>query len=272
MTNFHLPHSTLFMLVSAFFRPRRPCSAAYAHAIAAGYRFYSYGDASLLLHRGAAELDLRHPHDRFASPFTLLEDRWLAPAAARSRSPRGADPHAGLHAGRHRRRPCKAMYARPGARARRRHHPRQHLSPDAAGPAPSGWRQLGGLHAFANWPHPILTDSGGFQVMSLARSSASSTSTASPSQSHIDGRRYELTPERSVEIQALLDSDIQMQLDECVALPAEREEIERAMQLSLRWAERSKAAFGDAAGQGDLRHRAGRRQRAAARGIGERAR
>ena len=62
-------------------------------------------------------------------------------------------------------------------------------------------------------------------------------------QSHIDGTKYELTPERSIEIQALLDSDIQMQLDECVALPADRSEIERAMELSLRWAERSHAAF-----------------------------
>ena len=67
--------------------------------------------------------------------------------------------------------------------------------------------------------------------------------------SHIDGAAYELTPERSIEIQGLLDSDIQMQLDECVALPAKPNEIERAMELSLRWAERCKAAFGEQPGK-----------------------
>ncbi|MBZ9935491.1 tRNA guanosine(34) transglycosylase Tgt [Mesorhizobium sp. BR1-1-16] len=108
--------------------------------------------------------------------------------------------------------------------------------------------KLGGLHTFANWPHPILTDSGGFQVMSLSQLRKMDERGVT-FQSHIDGRRYELTPERSVEIQGLLDSDIQMQLDECVALPAEEKEIERAMQLSLRWAERSKAAFGDQPGK-----------------------
>ncbi|SHG03755.1 queuine tRNA-ribosyltransferase [Kaistia soli DSM 19436] len=108
--------------------------------------------------------------------------------------------------------------------------------------------KLGGLHTFANWPHPILTDSGGFQVMSLSQLRKMDERGVT-FQSHIDGRRYELTPERSVEIQGLLDSDIQMQLDECVALPASESEIERAMQLSLRWAERSKAAFGDQPGK-----------------------
>ncbi|HWJ71781.1 MAG TPA: tRNA guanosine(34) transglycosylase Tgt [Kaistia sp.] len=108
--------------------------------------------------------------------------------------------------------------------------------------------KLGGLHTFANWPYPILTDSGGFQVMSLSQLRKMDERGVT-FQSHIDGRRYELTPERSVEIQGLLDSDIQMQLDECVALPASEAEIERAMQLSLRWAERSKAAFGDQPGK-----------------------
>ncbi len=108
--------------------------------------------------------------------------------------------------------------------------------------------KLGGLHTFANWPHPILTDSGGFQVMSLSQLRKMDERGVT-FQSHIDGRRYELTPERSVEIQGLLDSDIQMQLDECVALPTSEAEIERAMQLSLRWAERSKAAFGDQPGK-----------------------
>ena len=102
--------------------------------------------------------------------------------------------------------------------------------------------KLGGLHEFARWPHPILTDSGGFQVMSLAQLRKMSEKGV-VFQSHVDGAKYELTPERSIEIQALLDSDIQMQLDECLALPAEEKEIERAMELSLRWAERSHAAF-----------------------------
>ena len=102
--------------------------------------------------------------------------------------------------------------------------------------------RLGGLHEFARWPHPILTDSGGFQVMSLANL-RELTENGVTFRSHIDGSRHELTPERSIEIQALLDSDIQMQLDECIALPAPRAEVERAMELSLRWAERSLAQF-----------------------------
>jgi queuine tRNA-ribosyltransferase len=107
---------------------------------------------------------------------------------------------------------------------------------------------LGGLHKFMNWPHPILTDSGGFQVMSLARLRKIDERGVT-FQSHIDGSRHELTPERSMEVQRLLDADIQMQLDECVKLPCSREEAERAMRLSLRWAERSKSAFGEQAGR-----------------------
>jgi len=101
---------------------------------------------------------------------------------------------------------------------------------------------LGGLHAFMHWPQPILTDSGGFQVMSLAalRKVAEQGVTF---RSHLDGAMVELSPERAVEVQLLLGSDIAMQLDECIKLPAERGEIERAMQLSLRWAERCKRAF-----------------------------
>ncbi|WP_295914069.1 tRNA guanosine(34) transglycosylase Tgt [uncultured Bartonella sp.] len=102
--------------------------------------------------------------------------------------------------------------------------------------------RLGGLHVFARWPKPILTDSGGFQVMSLA-GLRKLTEKGVTFQSHIDGARYELTPERSIEIQCLLDSDIQMQLDQCVALPASFKEMEKAMELSLRWAERCKTAF-----------------------------
>jgi len=108
--------------------------------------------------------------------------------------------------------------------------------------------RLGGLHAFARWPWPILTDSGGFQVMSLANL-RKITEKGVRFRSHIDGVVHEMSPERSIEIQGLLDSDIQMQLDECTALPAERDAIEKAMELSLRWAERCKAAFGDQPGK-----------------------
>ncbi|MEX0852025.1 MAG: tRNA guanosine(34) transglycosylase Tgt [Bauldia sp.] len=102
---------------------------------------------------------------------------------------------------------------------------------------------LGGLHAFANWPWPILTDSGGFQVMSLAKLRDIDADGVT-FQSHVDGSRHRLTPERALEIQALFGSDIRMQLDECIALPAAEAEVERAMRLSLRWAERSRIAFG----------------------------
>ncbi len=107
---------------------------------------------------------------------------------------------------------------------------------------------LGGLHRFMNWPYPILTDSGGFQVMSLAKLRKLDEKGVT-FQSHIDGSRHVLTPERSVEIQGLLGSDIQMQFDECVRLPCSDEEAERAMELSLRWAQRSKEAFGEQPGK-----------------------
>jgi queuine tRNA-ribosyltransferase len=101
---------------------------------------------------------------------------------------------------------------------------------------------LGGLHAFMNWPGPILTDSGGFQVMSLSALRRLEEHGVT-FRSHLDGAMVELSPERAIEIQALLGADISMQLDECLKLPSSREEIARAMQLSLRWAERSKRAF-----------------------------
>jgi queuine tRNA-ribosyltransferase len=101
---------------------------------------------------------------------------------------------------------------------------------------------LGGLQRFTGWNGPMLTDSGGFQVMSLAQLRKVGER-AVTFRSHIDGLSFELSPERAVEVQLLLGSDIAMQLDECVRLPAERGDIERAMQLSLRWAERSKRAF-----------------------------
>jgi queuine tRNA-ribosyltransferase len=102
--------------------------------------------------------------------------------------------------------------------------------------------KLGGLHSFMRWDGPILTDSGGFQVMSLSKI-RKVTEEAATFQSHLDGSRHQLSPERSIEIQCLLGADIQMQLDECIELPATHAETTRAMELSLRWAERSRAAF-----------------------------
>ncbi|MBN8552637.1 MAG: tRNA guanosine(34) transglycosylase Tgt [Caulobacterales bacterium] len=105
-------------------------------------------------------------------------------------------------------------------------------------------KRLGGLHRFMRWDGPILTDSGGFQVMSLSDINKV-TEEAVTFASHIDGSRHILSPERSIEIQAdLLGSDIVMQLDECVAYPAEEARARTAMELSARWAARSKAAFG----------------------------
>jgi queuine tRNA-ribosyltransferase len=105
---------------------------------------------------------------------------------------------------------------------------------------------LGGLHKFMNWPLPILTDSGGFQVMSLSQLRKVEERGVT-FRSHLDGAMHELSPDRAIEIQLLLGADIVMQLDECIRLPAERSEIERAMTLSLRWAERCQRAFGKVA-------------------------
>ncbi len=108
---------------------------------------------------------------------------------------------------------------------------------------------LGGLHTFMNWPGPILTDSGGFQVMSLSDLRKLEESGVI-FRSHIDGSYHELTPERSIEIQHLLDSNITMVLDECTPFPATEEQTAESMRLSMRWAERSKAAFKEREGYG----------------------
>ncbi|MEM9013399.1 MAG: tRNA guanosine(34) transglycosylase Tgt [Pseudomonadota bacterium] len=107
--------------------------------------------------------------------------------------------------------------------------------------------RLGGLHRFMNWERPILTDSGGFQVMSLADLRRLDEEGVR-FRSHIDGSEHHLTPERSMEIQRLLGSDIVMCFDECPALPASRERIAESMALSMRWAARSRDAFGDRPG------------------------
>jgi queuine tRNA-ribosyltransferase len=115
-------------------------------------------------------------------------------------------------------------------------------------PGPERVARLGGLHQFMNWPYPILTDSGGFQVMSLSALRKIDEQGVT-FQSHIDGSTHHMSPERSIEIQGLLGSDIQMQLDECVKLPCPDDVAEKAMRLSLRWAERCRVAFGEQPGK-----------------------
>ncbi len=115
-------------------------------------------------------------------------------------------------------------------------------------PGPETVASLGGLHEFMGWDGPILTDSGGFQVMSLAKLRKIDRDGVT-FRSHLDGSEHRLTPERAVEIQSLLGADIAMQLDECIRLPAPTGEIARAMELSLDWAARSKAAFGTPEGR-----------------------
>ncbi len=108
---------------------------------------------------------------------------------------------------------------------------------------------FGGLHKFMNWPGPILTDSGGFQVMSLS-GLRKITEEGVTFNSHIDGAKHMLSPERSMEIQNLLDADITMAFDECVKYPADKKVVEKSMERSMRWAQRSKDAFEDRPGYG----------------------
>src|SRR5246127_2727134 len=108
---------------------------------------------------------------------------------------------------------------------------------------------LGGLHSFMNWPKSILTDSGGVQVMSLAQLREIDEQGVT-FRSHLDGTKIEISPERSVEIQRLLGADIAMAFDECTPFPAEREAVEASMELSMRWAERSRRAFVERPGHG----------------------
>ncbi len=110
--------------------------------------------------------------------------------------------------------------------------------------------KLGGLHRFMHWEKPILTNSGGYQVMSLAKLRRIGEEGVT-FQSHIDGAEVSLSPERAIEVQCLLGADIQMVLDECTPFPATREEAQSSLDLSLRWAERSKAAFARRAKPGE---------------------
>lgn len=116
-------------------------------------------------------------------------------------------------------------------------------------PGPERVAAMGGLHRMMDWPGPILTDSGGFQVMSLAKL-RKIDSDGVTFQSHLDGSRHRLTPERSIEIQHKLDATISMVLDECTPFPAAEDEAHQSMLLSLRWAARSKEAFVDRPGYG----------------------
>jgi queuine tRNA-ribosyltransferase len=110
-------------------------------------------------------------------------------------------------------------------------------------PTPERVARMGGLHKFMDWPGPIVTDSGGFQVMSLAKL-RTLTENGVTFRSHVDGSAHELTPERSMQIQHLLDSDITMCFDECTPHPATHEQAAESMRMSMRWAERCKKAFG----------------------------
>ena len=109
--------------------------------------------------------------------------------------------------------------------------------------------RLGGLHAFMDWPGPILTDSGGFQVMSLA-DLRKITEAGVTFQSHVDGSRHELTPERAMDIQRMLDTDVTMVLDECTPFPADEETVASSMRRSMRWARRCRDAFARRPGYG----------------------
>lgn len=109
--------------------------------------------------------------------------------------------------------------------------------------------QFGGLHQFMNWHKPILTDSGGFQVMSLSKL-RKITEEGVAFQSHVDGSKHVLSPERSIEIQHLLDSNITMAFDECMPYPSEKKDVRKSMERSMRWAERSQKAFKDRSGYG----------------------
>jgi queuine tRNA-ribosyltransferase len=116
-------------------------------------------------------------------------------------------------------------------------------------PTPERVERLGGLHRFMNWPGPILTDSGGFQVMSLSKL-RKMTEEGVTFQSHLDGSKHILTPERSMEIQRMLDADVTMAFDECTPYPATEKQANESMQLSMRWARRSKEAFVEREGYG----------------------
>ena len=228
MTNFHLPRSTLFMLVCGLQRARRD---------EARLRARDRGRLPLLFLRRRVPAV---PVTRMTGfSFEVLHTDGDA-RAGEIRTPRGTV-----------RTPAFMPVGTQGALKGVHWHEVREAGADIVlgntyhlmlRPGAERIAALGGLHRFINWPHPILTDSGGFQVMSLA-SLRKVDENGVAFRSHLDGATVDLTPERAIEIQQLLGSDISMQLDECLKLPAEAAEIARAMRLSLRWAERCKRAF-----------------------------
>ena len=211
LTNFHLPQSTLFMLVCAFAGMGR-MQGAYAHAIAQRYRFYSYGDATLL--------------EKGIDAFTLrfhLRHRWLRAAQwARDATARIGTFETPAFMATATAATVKAMLPESvqaaGAELALCNTYHLMLRPGAERVA-----VLGGLHKFMNWPGPILTDSGGYQVMSLAKLRDLDEQGVT-FRSHLDGTKYQLTPERAMQIQHLLDSNITMCFDECTPHPATHEQ------------------------------------------------
>ncbi len=223
------------MLVSAF-SGFETMHAAYEHAISTGYRFYSYGDASLLFRERQMTENFQFTLDKTDAGARLGV---ISMPRGEIRTP--AFMPVGTVG------TVKAMYLdqvrESGADIILGNTYHLMLRPTAERVA-----RLGGLHKLIRWEHPILTDSGGFQVMSLSGLRKLDEQGVT-FKSHVDGSLHHMSPERSIEIQGLLGSDIQMQLDECVALPAEPKEIERAMEMSLRWAERCRVAFGEQPGK-----------------------
>ena len=240
LTNFHLPRSTLFMLVSAFMGlelMKRTYQEAMRPRLSLLFLWRCH-------HVSAAQGAMSE--FRFVKSWPPPELHALAFALhtpARSPSARLR-----VYAGWHREGPSKAMLPQSvhetGADTLLGNTYHLMLRPGAERIA-----RLGGLHKFMGWEKPILTDSGGFQVMSLA-SLRKISEEGVKFQSHIDGREEFLSPERAMEIQRLLGSDIQMVLDECPPFGVSETEIEKSLALSMRWAARSKkVAFGDQSGR-----------------------
>ena len=253
LTNFHLPCSTLFMLVAAFSGLER-MQSAYAHAIRERYRFFSYGDACLLTPAAgltqAADLaqaaGSARAGDMSRLRFALLASDGPARRGRLETAHGSIETPAFMPVGTAA--TVKAMtndmIRATGAEVILANTYHLMVRPGAERIA-----KLGGLHAFMNWPLPILTDSGGFQVMSL-EGLRQINDHAVTFASHLDGRRFELTPERSIEIQDMLDSTITMVLDQCVPAESPEKEVVTAMERSLCWAERCRAAFRQRAGYG----------------------
>ena len=230
VTNFHLPESSLLMLVAAF-AGRDATLAAYRHAVAQRYRFFSYGDAMLVT-----------PQPRAASrmKFELVKQDGGA-RRGRITFRRGViDTPAFMPVGTYG--TVKAMTPEEleGFGAQIILGNTFHL---LLRPGIDVIRAHGGLHAFTHWQRPILTDSGGFQVWSLQRPAQDHARRVSSSARPSTATSFDLTPERSIEMQDALGTDIVMVFDECTAYPAEHATARESMQLSLRWAKRSRAAF-----------------------------